>query len=381
MNNYDWDLIYVLPNIEMKEPFESEFMAIVPFDDKRLKKIRSDSQPKKKLLIGFRTVTGEKVKPSALIWRKDAPKSVKRGEAVVAFRNSLAISSLLYNCAISANSNNLYGPIFSDHFDFSPVTITPGGGFHISSPALEVYGPKLEKFLGLIPPHIPYDHFLQTKPDKFLSKKIIDKWTERVVSPAQDSWDTRILFRSLEVAYQAMVTPFRNNSSLFEYGTNLALWISAFEILFHKNSGDLVNRKIVFNRLGGYRWKEKRLRHKRFTLDKKNKNITKGNLVQKLYKELYDARCDFLHGNPVRIARLYPFFNKNRPSLFVLAPVIYWTALTVFLSEENDSGHDIDIKKAILKSMNDSAYEEALLSSIGVSIEGTYEENSLEKKA
>jgi len=264
MNNLEWELIYVLPNLELEEPFESEYMAIVPFNDKRLKKIRSINQPQRKLLTGFRTITGKRVKPTALIWRTEAPKSVKRSEAVVAFRNSLAISCLLYNCAISANSNNLHGPIFSDHFDFSPVTIGRGGGFHISSPAIEAYGPKLVKFLGLTYPHLPHYRLLKTKPDKFLAKKIVDKWRERFVSPAQDSWDTRLLFRSLEVAYQAMVMPFHNYSSLFEYGTNLAVWISTLEILFHKKPGDSVNLRMVCDHLGRHKWGLKRLRGKRF---------------------------------------------------------------------------------------------------------------------
>lgn len=375
MNEHEWELIYALPNLELEAPFESEYMAIVPFNDKRLKAIRSINQPEKKLLTGFRTVTGKRVKPSALIWRKDAPKSVKRSEAVVAFRNSLAISCLLYNCSVSVNVDNLFGPVFSDHFDFSPVTIGRGGGFHISSPAIEAYGPKLEKFLGLTYPHLPHHHLLKTKPDKFLAKKIIDKWNERFVSPALDSWDTRLLFRSLEVAYQAMVTPFRNNSSLFEYGTNLALWISAFEILFHKRPGDSANWRTVCDHLKEHRWSLKRLRGKRFIIyrDKKTNVDRRENLVQKLYKELYDARCDFLHGNQVKVGRLYPFHNKKRPPLFVLAPAIYWTALSVYLPEEkNNCSGLMAIGMAFAKSMNDSHYEEALLSSIGVNREDIY---------
>jgi hypothetical protein len=48
-----------------------------------------------------------------------------------------------------------------------------------------------------------------------------------------------------------------------------------------------------------------------------------------LYGELYQARCDFLHGNPVRTRALTP--GNLKTSLFWLAPCLYRLALTGFL--------------------------------------------------
>jgi hypothetical protein len=123
-----------------------------------------------------------------------------------------------------------------------------------------------------------------------------------------------------------------------------------------------------------YRWGTKRLRDRRFILykDKKKNKEIRGNLVQKLYKELYDARCDFLHGNQVKVSHIYPFSNKNRPALGNLAPSIYWTALSVFLPSE-DEGNSVEAYgKAILRGMKEITYEEALLSSIGIKLEDIY---------
>ena len=375
ISKHEWVLIFVLPNLILKEPFETDYMAIIPYNDKRLKFIRLNNPAAKKLLTNFKTIAGKRIKPPALLWRKDAPKTVQRNEAVVALRNSLAISCLLYCCSVSVNADNVFGPVFSDFFDFYPVTIGKRGGFHISSPALEAYGPSLDKFYGSIYPHLPYNDFHKAWIDKVMVEKIVKKWNERFVSPAKDTWDSRLLFRSLEMAYQAMVTPFRNNSTLYDYGTNLALWVSAFEILVHEKPGDSVGWKQVIELLGKYKWGPTQLRSKWYTIheDKKQKKI-KGNLVQKLYMELYYARNAFLHGNQVKSKHLFPFHNEKRPQLAVLAPSIYWTALSVFLPSNDDNDTSAEaIGKAFAESFYNITYEEVLLSSIGLRAEDVYQ--------
>ena len=379
IGEYEWELIFVLPNLILKEPFETDYMAIIPYNDKRLKFIRSNNPAAKKLLTNFKTIMGKRVKPPALIWRKDAPITIQHNEAVVAFRNSLALSCLLYCCSVSVNANNILGPKFSDYFDFYPVTIGKEGSFHITSPALVAYGPSLNKFYGSIYPHLLYHEFLSAEIDKFMAEKLIKKWNERFVSPAKDTWDTRLLFRSLEMAYQAMVTPFRNNSTVYDYGTNLSLWVSALEILVHEKPEDRVGWRQVTELLSKYRWGPKELRGKWYTIhkDKKQKKTIKGNLVRKLYMELYDSRNAFLHGNQIKSNHLFPFHNKQRPLLAMLAPSIYWTALSVFLPSNDYNDKSVEaMGKAYAESIINSAYEIALISSIGLGREDIYQRKS-----
>jgi hypothetical protein len=58
--------------------------------------------------------------------------------------------------------------------------------------------------------------------------------------------------------------------------------------------------------------------------------------VGKLYKELYDARNDFLHGNPVKVSRLFPFNDRRRPLLNLVAPLIYKVLLMCYLDDLRD---------------------------------------------
>lgn len=366
--NYEWELLYAMPNLNLNKPFESEFIAIVPFDDERLNKIISTEKIAEILLTNFKNEAGKQVKPSALIWKKDTPGSIRKNDAIVAFRNSLAISSLLHGCCRAVNSENIFEPIFADYFDFYPVAPNKrGNGFIISTPATLAIWSKVDKFYGHTYPHISIYEQLKANPDEYLAEKILRQWKIRYISPGIDSWYTRLLFRSFEVAYQALMSPF-HHSTIHEYETNLSLWTSAFEILVQKKGGKNVGYKDVLKLLGNYKWGMKKLDDRRFKIYKE-RNLPRGNLVQKLYREIYDTRNAFFHGNPVTESCLYPFRNKARPSLFQLAPTIYWVALTVYLPDVIARNKVERAGKAIKESFNISDYIQALLAAIGINLE------------
>jgi len=64
-------------------------------------------------------------------------------------------------------------------------------------------------------------------------------------------------------------------------------------------------------------------------------------LPSKLYKELYSARNDFLHGNSVNINRLFPFRKKNKNTLNRFASVIYKIALLSYMENFRDKRRKI----------------------------------------
>ncbi len=55
------------------------------------------------------------------------------------------------------------------------------------------------------------------------------------------------------------------------------------------------------------------------------------NFVQKTYDEMYSARNDFLHGNPVRDNTLFPAGDLQYYLLTTSAVLVYKCALLVFL--------------------------------------------------
>ena len=90
------------------------------------------------------------------------------------------------------------------------------------------------------------------------------------------------------------------------------------------------------------------------------------NLSQKLYKELYDTRNAFLHGNPVTEKRLRPFGRKNVQAITRYAPLLYKIALISFLEQlkPERKAKRIDMLKEYARhSMAERNLAEALLTS------------------
>jgi hypothetical protein len=99
-------------------------------------------------------------------------------------------------------------------------------------------------------------------------------------------------------------------------------------------------------------------------------------LAAYLYWEIYRARNDFLHGNPVSRERLFPFKNDKRPPLPHLAPLIYKTALLGFLERFQFQPKEVELDlaamhppdpaldRALLRGLRNLRFEEAILYAI-----------------
>lgn len=74
-----------------------------------------------------------------------------------------------------------------------------------------------------------------------------------------------------------------------------------------------------------------------------NKQL-ESNIAGKLYKEIYDTRNAFYHGNRVSNEDLFPFKNKDLPPLPHLAPVLFTFGLMLFL-DKNFSFIDSDLSE------------------------------------
>jgi hypothetical protein len=335
----NWEFRFLLHNLELKEAFDSEFMAIVPNNDARLSKIIADVPAVASLIQNFTDQFGKQRYPCALLNRKDAPGSIKSLDAIVSFRNIFALSCLLYACPRTIKSRNVFFPLWLDFFDFYPISLTRDPNFlHILSPAINGTN-QPQKFRAQVSPGLPDSAHLRFTPDDRILSPLLHVWTREFTKAKTSGRKTRVLFRSLEIAYQAAGVPTRNRSTIYDFGSHIGLWVSAFEVLVHPRKGDAGLRTVVAL-LRDFEWHSPRLRRRSFLIvkswKKRNPNRWKKakmrvNLVQNLYGELYEARNDFLHGNAVTASRLFPFRNKRRPSLTQVAPLVYKVALSCFL--------------------------------------------------
>ena len=85
-----WTPIWALPNINLDEAVESEFFALVPNDDKRVRSIRREQPEFRKFIARFTDTFKNRIKPSLILRRADTPERLLTGEAAASFRDLLA---------------------------------------------------------------------------------------------------------------------------------------------------------------------------------------------------------------------------------------------------------------------------------------------------
>jgi hypothetical protein len=328
-----WKFIFILHNLSIDEPFENEFVAIAPKTDERVAGLTNRNKTLKNLVNKFTDQFKRPVDPAVLIVRNDAPLSVLDNDALVAFRNIFAISSIMESWVTFLNRGRQIGaPNYSNYFDIYPISPDKDYKYLITrSPSIHGLD-ESKTFIGQISPELAtvrskVDH------DSKIINELLERWNKRYVKCKMRNWDTRALFRSLEMAYQGCSIPFKNNSTIYDYGSNISLWVSAFEVLVHPKNGR-VNLTRVLDLMDKIVFIANSLNRKTYRIPfpgkkGKRKGVT---LPQKLYYQIYSARNSFLHGNPVKLKDLFPFGRTNRYPLTLYAPLLYKVALKCFLN-------------------------------------------------
>jgi hypothetical protein len=317
-----------MPHTDFNEPIEYGPLALVPHNDQRLIELADSSKAVDKLLTSFTDQFGVREQPSAILVRSNALPKIDF-YAVACFRNAIAISSIIEGSATQLAGGTAGYPLWSDSFDLYAFTITLSDNLMAWSSASHEVNDS-DSFVGQRAPQIPSGARLHFGIDRDILAGCLRLWDRRFVKRRRER-STRILFRSLEIAYQASRVPAAGShaATIHDLGTGRSLWVSALEILSHPMNGN-ANLQTVVDLLGRFPLEKPKLQAKRFNLTYRG-NTQKVNWLQKLYHELYKARNDFLHGNDVSLTRLYPSRKKTGPTLLRCAPLIFKAALTAFL--------------------------------------------------
>ena len=131
------------------------------------------------------------------------------------------------------------------------------------------------------------------------------------------------------MANQASRLPAGIDTTFYDVGRSIALWVSAFEILAHPGTGKS-GLGPVYDLLENVAWEFPRSRHRRYKAYQMGKGTTpRRPLSCWIYGEMYRTRNDFLHGNPVSQNQL--IVKSSNRNLFQYAAPLYRLALTEFL--------------------------------------------------
>ena len=275
-----WQLVFVLPNLRLGEhrlsPLEMtlgrEGIAIVPATDSRVVEIREWSEPADRFLRSFHDGYGGAITPAALIVREDWYSGiVANSEAVISFRNAAAAASIL---PFSARwpSDGGSGVLWSESFDYHPARLRPDGlKFDYRTPALNSIGFRLD---GL---HLTPDlRVLRTDlmhTDKNLADRLGRAWELRYLR-GREKRKTAQVFRSLEVAYEALGLRFTSYSSLSAVGLSVVPWVTAIEMLAAPEARR-VEKWDCTRLIGRHEFSDPRLRRKTFWVKDGNRGRCK----------------------------------------------------------------------------------------------------------
>jgi hypothetical protein len=341
-----WEFLYVFPNLVLPDEFQehqvgvwpsgltlgSEVLAIVGAGDDRVSQIRQEVTAVNQLLGSFRTEIGDPFNPAVLIARSSAPERLKyRAEALVAFRNAIAVSVILRGRADAVRGTGGMSPTWADTFDFHPAQVSRTGRLVFLSPALQsLIG--TDKALQLSPwPHLAQEG-RRVWPDAYLYRVLGEEWCRQYERKKAPDAFGRSLFRSLEVAFSACSVGAKNEGSIHDNGLQVALWVSAIEILaWPKERHASFSRVLSLLREAPVH-RALRVRRYRVKMKSKQKPL-RVNALERAYTYLYLARNRFLHGNPVSPSLLFTRSRTAPAAIPRIAAVVYRSALAAYLNQ------------------------------------------------
>lgn len=315
-----WHVLSILPNIDLRFAVEAREAIIVPADDDRVRQLRADHPKFDTYLKRFHTAHGRSVRPAVMLMDASASDARRSAEAMVGLRNCLSIATVLHQTAIELVHTQGHRILYSDPFAFYPWTLDRDFDRMISiTPAIMALH-RVVDFAGQADPGSPVHTLQQLDVDRHLLSELLAHWdvayARRTPRPMEQA-----LFRSLNMAQAALGMPATLGATYFDYGRHCGLWISAFEILAHWDSGrSRADLSAVIDLLEKRPFLTPKIRPKRFSVKIRGRP-RKVALPAKLYAHLYKVRNDFLHGNPVsgktlRIPDSGRFIGHFAPSLY-----------------------------------------------------------------
>ncbi|WP_075008664.1 hypothetical protein [Stigmatella aurantiaca] len=322
----EWTPVFVLPNVELEEAIEGGPAVLAPAHDPRVIVLCQEYASLSTFLNRFTDAFGESCAPTVLLRRLDAPATFRTIDALSSFRNLIALSVIPYGRAFALNDWSGEEIFFGESFAFYPWMIEePYEVLKCKTPAVTELQ-DVQLFRGQSLPGLPISSLERSYIDRPLFQELLMRWRRRYES-AEPSRSDIALFRSLNMAYHASLMPAAGDTTFYDVGRIVALWVSAFEILAHPGEDGRVNRNKVLELIKQMVWQNPDCESP--IIDPSGKTERREPLAFWICNALYECRNSFIHGNPVSADSLrLPVSDRV---LFSYAAPLYRIVLTVFL--------------------------------------------------
>jgi hypothetical protein len=362
----EWVPVLALPNLDMRGAIECDHAAIVSPGDHRVEQLRKDYPKLNTFLSKFSGQFGEQVWPSLLLLHSNAPKSYYTAEACTAFRDILSLAVVPYARSSRLRFDKAHALAFTSTFQFYPWMLDKQYEEMVLVNPANLHIHMLSEFGGLSFPEQGCASIFEGDIDLPIAKELLNRWVTRFSENAVE-WKDKALFRSLNMANEAGRIPALAAGVFYDAGRQLALWVSAHEILAHPGGTGQSNFGTVSGLLEKVKWLDAKLAAATHTIP--GKSPQQKQLATWICRKVYDARNDFLHGNEVDAAVL----NLNKKPVTDFAACLFRLALTSFLdlnfnvampSKDDTEAMGVFISQRMRFNNFQRAYENALLTAI-----------------
>jgi len=325
----DWTPVFVLPNIPLEAAIGCDIAALAPAHDHRVATLKRAHPTLRRFLNRFADNFGQKFEPTVLILNTAAPPIFRDVTALASFRDLVALSAVTHGRSVELRHPRGHRVLFGEAFAIYPWMLDQHYEDVIGSTPAILGTHEVSSFKGQSSPALFRTSLGGSDIDQPLLAALMARWRRRYEA-TEPAWEDVALMRSLNMAYHASLLPAGTDTTFYDVGRVVSLWVSAFEILVHPGGNGQANRDKVFEMIERTPWAipaSGQLAH-----DTGGKTKVKRTLASWLYQVLYECRNDFLHGNPVERSSL--FLATPQRTVFEYAAPLYRIALTAFLSLE-----------------------------------------------
>ena len=280
----------------------------------------------RRFLNRFSDNFGAKFEPNVLLVHTRASSVFREVGALASFRDLLALATVTRSRALELRNPRGLRISFGEAFAIYPWMLDRHYEDMIGNTPAILGTHEVARFKGQSSPAVFRRQLSESDTDQPLLAALMNRWRRRYEA-SNPVWEDVALMRSLNMAYQATLLPAGTDTTFYDVGRIVALWVSAFEILAHPGAGGIANRNKVFELIEGTQWAIPKSGEKLYETGGNAKIMR--TLASWLYQKLHDCRNDFLHGNPVERSNLV--LETPRRSIFDYAAPLYRIALTSFL--------------------------------------------------
>ena len=344
--------VMTIPSVDFLDCYVAiNDLMLLGSGDKRYQDLEEQNPVLKQYLDSFKTPFGRKVNPSIVV--RDESLGKVDVPHLCAFRNAIAIAGVISSRICSYIHNQATGFYCTDLFDFYPVSVSSDGTDLIAKTPFELSAwCNVKGFAGQTTPAVIYPENIQPAFDEKLMLALLDVVEKQPHTRDEHSFKARVI-RSMEITYYAMRSPFVTLGERSDFGVQMSLWVSAFEILANPHIEN-VRFSDVSAIIKAVAWRDRRLRVKNRAAvgAKKGKKTT---LPVQIYGRLYQTRNAYMHGNALRKGE-YEFHRRRKwGNLFFQTPALYRCVLMHTLNSRG-------FGELLIHSQEHDLYEQVLLS-------------------